>query len=250
MSIDLTTFVFEAINFGVLVWLMQRLVYRPLRNGILERREAIDQRERTADERIEDAERQLRAGEQDRAELVELRDKVLREANEEAAEQRARIVAQAQQDAEAERARVRRLLTAEREAALSWVTQIAVERGTEVAGLLLMQLAPDAIDDALFEQLRAELARVDLSGVEIGDHPEVSVGVATMPDQERLNALRDSLEHVLGRTPRLSVREDESLRAGMVVRIGHRVLDATVAGQLDVFRDRVRHELEMEAEVA
>jgi F-type H+-transporting ATPase subunit b len=243
MNVDITTLIFEAVNFVVLVWLMQRLVYRPLRDGLAARRKKLEEREARADEITSEAKQLMAARDEEREELARLRDSILKEANEEAAEQRARILAQAREDAEAERARVRRLLESEREAARSWVSQLAVERGTEVAGLLLMELAPEAIEDRLFTELRAELERRELADVDLGDSPEVEVSVATMPTETRLEELRASLKQALGVAPRLVVREDDTLRAGVVVRIGHRVLDASVAGQLDAFRDRVRHEL-------
>jgi F-type H+-transporting ATPase subunit b len=250
MNVDLTTFVFETVNFVVLVWLLHRVVYKPLREGIAKRKGEVIERELVASRQMEEAKQLQEASQDDRKELARLREDVVRAANEEAAEQRARILSQARDDAEAERARVRRLLESERDAALSWVSQLAVERGTEVAGLLLMELAPSAIEDALYEQLTAELERRDLSDVEVGEHPEVEVTVATMPGKTRIDELRASLEKALGGAPRLVLREDASLRAGLVIRAGHRVLDASVAGQLDAFRDRVRHELDEEMSVA
>jgi F-type H+-transporting ATPase subunit b len=249
MKVDLTTFVFEIINFLVLLWLLQRLVYRPLRDGIARRRKALEEREQAAERAMLEAERLQEQRQHEREELAQLRDQVVREANEEAAEQRARILASAREDAEAERARVYRLLESERSAALSWVNQVAVERGTEVAGMLLMQLAPEAVEDALFEQLRKECERRDLSDSELSDPPEVEVSAASVPDNEKLNALRDSLERGLGKRPQLVVREEPALRAGTVVRVGRHVLDASVAGQLDVFRERVKSELEREAPI-
>lgn len=38
MNFDLTTFVFELVNFGLLIWILQRVLYRPLRAGIERRR--------------------------------------------------------------------------------------------------------------------------------------------------------------------------------------------------------------------
>lgn len=250
MNLDLTTFVFEAVNFIVLVWLMQKLVYRPLRDGLEKRRGALESREAEALEAMDEAKLLQAASNDDRDELSRLRDDILREANEEAAEQRARILSQAREDAEAERARVKRLLESEREAALSWVSQLAVQRGTEVVGILLMQLAPDAIEEALFEQLRTEIERRDLADADLGEDQEVEVSAAEMLGGPRLAQLRKSLEKALGCEPRLAVREDDALRAGLVLRVGHLVLDASVAGQLDAFRERVRDELEAEVRIA
>jgi F0F1-type ATP synthase delta subunit len=46
------------------------------------------------------------------------------------------------------------------------------------------------------------------------------------------------------------LREDETLIAGLSLRVGHLVLDASVSGQLQAFRDDVREHIEPEASVA
>jgi F-type H+-transporting ATPase subunit b len=242
MTVDLTTFLFEVVNFVVLLWILQRLVYRPLQKAIAERREAILERERVAEAARVEADEQRASYEERRAELTALRDKTLASANEEAAEQRARILAQAREDAEAERARVRKLLEAEREAALGWVRQVSVERGTEVAGHLLMKLAPDAVEESLFRALRAEIESHDLSST--GE--EVEVRCARLLDEHQVAALRESLAKARAKSPKPNLREDDSLVAGLVIRVGHTVFDGSVSGQLAAFRRRVEDELEAE----
>ena len=245
MTFSLTTFLFEAINFVVLVFILERLVYRPLRRAIAARKKAAFEKERLADER-EGAARAAEAEAHRRAEeLATLRDEVIRLAEEEAFEQRARILAEAREDAEAERAHVRRLLESEREAAIGWVREVAVERGTEAAGRLLMRLAPEAVEDALWGQLVAEIARPG----RLEDATEVEIRCARLPNDARRAELRAALERALGHPVELALREDRDLEAGLVVRIGPRVIDASIAGQLDAFRGLVREELE-EAHVA
>ena len=61
-----------------------------------------------------------------------------------------------------------------------------------------------------------------------------------------IDQLPYTLGEALGTTPRLSLREDETLGAGLVVRVGNRVLDASMAGQLDAFRESVREMVEAE----
>ncbi|MBK6515273.1 MAG: F0F1 ATP synthase subunit delta [Polyangiaceae bacterium] len=68
-----------------------------------------------------------------------------------------------------------------------------------------------------------------------------------MPDDAGMETLRAALAAALGRAPQLTVREDDALVAGIVVRIGDRVLDASIAGQLEVLRERARALLNEEA---
>jgi F-type H+-transporting ATPase subunit delta len=50
--------------------------------------------------------------------------------------------------------------------------------------------------------------------------------------------LRSLLEHMLNRKPRLHMVIDKEIKGGLVVRIGDRVLDASVARQLDRMREQ------------
>lgn len=253
MGFSFTTFLFEIVNFLVLMWLLRRIVYKPLRAGIEARRSELTARERAAEEEMEAAERLERELSSRSAELEELRARTLREAMEQAAEERARLLEQAREDAAAERSRAQRLLEVEREAAEAWVREVAVEHSAEVAGRLLMQLAPEAVEASLFERLLGEVERRAESlrrAVEQDGAGEVEVSCARpLPDADGAR-LRERLESVLGRAPRLVVRDDDSLVAGLVLRAGHLVLDASIAGQLDAFRDRVRSLTQAEASVA
>jgi F0F1-type ATP synthase delta subunit len=62
--------------------------------------------------------------------------------------------------------------------------------------------------------------------------------VSTPPSEEVLEALRQALASAIPVPCDLIVREDESLLAGPVLRIGDHVLDASVAGHLAVVRAR------------
>lgn len=250
MGFNLTTFLFEIVNFIVLVWIMQRLLYKPLQRAIAKRNAAIQAREDAADQRMQQAEQTLVTYQHERGELDGLRTQTIRDATEQASEERARILELAREDAAAEHARAQRMLEAEREAALAWVREELVARSAEVAGRILSQLAPEALEPALLDQLLAELDRQ--SGIlarEISDHgatPEVEVTFATMPGDEGISRLRSKLENALGQTPRLALREDETLGAGLVLRVGSQVLDASMSGQLEAFRDTVREMVEAE----
>lgn len=91
MLVDWFTVVAQALNFIVLVWLMRRFLYKPIRH-------AIDERERRIAEQLAEAALHKSDAEQERAEF-ELK-------NEEFDSQRGELLRQATQDAEGERQRL------------------------------------------------------------------------------------------------------------------------------------------------
>lgn len=246
MGFDFTTFLFELANFALLLWILQRVLYRPLREGVERRRAAMArERELAAEERA--AAGALRAEAEERLEEVDrLRETIVADAREQAAKEEARILEHAREEAEAERERVQRTLEREREEALAWLREATVDNATEIAGRLLRDLLPEDADRVLLGALVASIPeqgdafRAQASGAR-GDGPLVVELCAPRPlDDEVLATLRSVLEETLARPCRLSLREDPSLLAGVVLRVGDRVLDASVAGHLSALRERAR----------
>lgn len=251
MGFNLTSFVFETINFLVLVWLLQRLVYRPLQKGIAERKAAIEAREQSLqDDRAHLAE--LRSSvEQQQSELGTLRERTLREATESAEEQRARLLEQAKQDAARERARVLSVLAAEREKALIWVREMALEQGAEVAGKLLVELSQASLDQALQQRLLDQLGEHRSAFEDTpGEQLRARVTSASPLNEQALATLANRLEAIAGRPLTLSADVDARLLRGLVLELGSRQFDASLAGQLELVTARARKHLKQEAAVA
>lgn len=243
MTLDLTTFLFELVNFLVLAAILTRFVYRPLAEGVRARREELARLRSEAAEKVAAAEARQEDLARRERELDGLRDQVMGEATASAAAERARILAQAREDAAGERARVQTLLEAERVAALGWVRDEAVERGVEVAGRLLLSLAPQAAHAALVGHLVAEVR-----GRAAADRPEeVELSLPRADDAESVERVRAALTEAFGAAPRLTVHEEPALGAGAVLRLGDLRLDASIAGQLEALRDEARRGLGAEA---
>jgi len=247
VGFDPTTFVFELVNFGLLLWILQRVLYRPLREGIDKRRaELAGERERAAAE--QSAAQALRAEAEARlAEIEKHRETIVADAREQAAKEETRILEHARQDAAAERERVQRMLERERGEALAWLREATVDNAAELAGRLLQDLLPEAADAVLIQALVASLAEHRdafeeevLAAAGTDGRLAVELSVPRPPSEEVLETLRQALASVCPVPCDLNVREDASLLAGPVLRIGDHVLDASVAGHLDVVRERAR----------
>lgn len=238
MSASLTTFVFETVNFLLLMWILRRLVYRPLREAIAERREAVAKTKADAQHELDEAHALRSEWETKHRELAQLRSQVREEALEGALQERARLLERAHADAAQERARVERLLDSERRAAEEWVRTMAIERGADLAGRMLLKLAPDVVDRVLSERLldtlrasKGEIRR------QVAHLDAVEVIGARAPTDALLDPLRKLLAQVAGAPVPVEASADPGLLAGLVVRCGDTVFDGSVAGQLEAFRE-------------
>jgi F-type H+-transporting ATPase subunit delta len=65
------------------------------------------------------------------------------------------------------------------------------------------------------------------------------VTTAAAIDERRVQAIQNGLEHLTGRTVKLSTMVDPSIIGGMVARIGSTVYDASVTRQLEKMKERL-----------
>ncbi len=244
MGLSFTSLLFETVNFVALVWVLSRLVYRPLERAIEERRAADERVRQEALAKHEEAARRLAELEARHQELAELRERTMREAAEDAARTRARLLGEAREDAASIRAQAQKLLASERRESMVAARELAIEQSTRIAARLLAELSPAGLDDALVEQLAVAIA--EQRGKAHHEHGarrgrlEVEVRFAKAPRPEQVERIRAAVVKAVGGTPSLSWREDPTLVAGAAATLGDRVLDASVAGNLDALAERAR----------
>ena len=242
MELNPTTVVFEIINFVALLWLLSKLLYRPLRRAIVEREQSMADKQAQIDQRLQEVSALREEWEQKTKQLGLLADQVRSQALAEAVTEQGRMLSQAREDAAAERRKAQALVSAERDAAEQWVRNFAVERSAELAGRLLNALVPHEVDQALTDRLLEEIEHRGeaLLGPQSGAEPIVEVAAVRTPPDSVLTRLRTALAAQLSSSPRLTVSEDPELQAGLRLRIGDRVIDGTLAGQLQAFQALAR----------
>jgi F-type H+-transporting ATPase subunit b len=116
VQIDWLTVAAQIVNFLVLVWLLQRFLYRPITSAMRRREERIESRLAEAREARETAEAEERRLEEKEADLDARADAILASAREEAEELRERLERELREEMEEKRAAWRRHLAEERDA--------------------------------------------------------------------------------------------------------------------------------------
>lgn len=244
MQIDWWTLAIQTINFLVVIWLLSRFLYRPIRR-IIEQREAAGRevREKAA-KAAEEAEKARRDYEQRRAELdAAQRDKeaelhtrleaertgILEAARQEASE----LLEQARARTERERAdaiealhgRIADLATGLARKALAGWAHTTGDNVQEVTAYL----------DGLSETDRAEL-REDLSG----EGCKLIVASAAPLSGEAQQRWRDVLRARLGDDLRLSFEETPEILGGVELRFPHSRVAFSVAERLRRAAEQIR----------
>ena len=240
LGINLGFLIFQVLNFTIVAILMYKWAYHPIVNALETRKKKIAQS-------LEDA----RIAAEARANAEEEARKIMAKAQAEAAErvreatQRAETAAQDVKNlAEEEVARIRE--QAKADAALERERILGDLRGQVAA--LAMAAAQKLIGEALDEKRQRELIDQFFSGVRSGKVIVLEDGdlkgataeiVSALPltDGEK-EAVRQQITSKVG-AQTVAFRVDPNILGGLVVKVGDKVLDGSVAGQLEFMRGRM-----------
>jgi len=229
MHIDGWTLALQAINFAILVWLLQRFLYKPVLRILDTRRAEVEKQYADASAAEEDAQARLAEIETQRKGIEAERQAALQaaaaQANEAAAQRRAR----AEAEADALLADARTKIAGERTQALAEARHIALDLGVDVARRLLAEVPADLRAevwlDRVEEQLRA-LSPDDRARIAEGlaRDGELRV-VSAMPLPGQLTErFQNRLRTELGAQTRIAFDVDPELVAGIELQFPNLIL--------------------------
>jgi F-type H+-transporting ATPase subunit b len=233
LGLNLGTFLFYLFNFTALMIVLGAWIYRPMVNALEERRRKIAkglEDARVAGEARAAAEEQsqhiLGLAQQEAA-------RKLREAAAAAEKTAQDVRAGAEREAAALRASARADAEAERERILAGV------RG-EVAALAIAAAQRLIGEAEFFSGVRSgKVVLLDDAG-ELAAAPSAEV-VSALPLSEKEQAVvRGDLQKKIGPGAEVAFRVDPAVLGGLKIRIGDRLIDGTVAAQLEGLRQAMR----------
>jgi len=240
LGISLGYLIVQIVNFGVMFWVLKKWAYPPIMDMLEQRRQVIAKG-------LEDA----RIAAEARANAEKEAEKILAEARAKAsqivreASERAEAVArEIKAEAEAEAARIREEAL---EAAQAERERILRELRGQVAALAIAA-AQKLIGAALDEQRQHQLLNEFFSGIKGGkvtvldeiesiaaDSAEV-ISALPLTEEEKEALTKDILAKV-GKEVPVTFKVDPSIMGGIIIRIGDKVLDGSVSGQLQELRE-------------
>jgi F-type H+-transporting ATPase subunit b len=228
----------QIFNFLIIFVVLRAWVYKPIL-GLLERRRTTIA-EGLEDARIASEARQNAEQEAEKilADAQAKASQIVREANERAETQGKEVIAVAESDAAKKREETLAEVESERERILGEL------RGQ--VGTLAIAAAQKLINASLDEQRQRVLIDEFFSGVKSGrvvvlEGQQVSGASAEvtsalpLTDEEKASVKQDVLAQV-GDQATITFRVDPTILGGLIVRVGDKVLDGSVSGQLESMR--------------
>lgn len=247
MELDWTTLLLEIANFLILVWIMNRLLYRPVMNAIAARREGLARTAAEA-ERLRDDAAEMETRYRSRlAEWEREKEGLRKEMLAELAAERSRLEAALHASLKAEQARAQALREQELADRLREMEKTALAQGTRFVTRLLQELATPQLEERLQDLFFAELSHLPperLHAVAAAlREPGVTVRAASAYPwtEARRMELRQRLAELCGYEGNIEFVEEPPLMAGVQLRAGPWIMDATLAGELSFFAEAAHH---------
>jgi len=243
MEFNLSTFILEIINFLILIWILQRLFYKPLLEVIAKRKQFIDQS-------LADAKAMQQQAEEQRS-LYENRQKLWEQEKQAAlaalhqqidAERRVQM-AKLDTDLEQERQKINVTLQRQQQELQRQAEKQALQNGARFAGMLLKQSASPELEARLFNLLLDHLKTLPeactLCLQMMGTKKSVPIKITSaypLTDDLRLQ-LEQKLGSLITSPINFQYHQDAALIAGIRMDIGAWVLNANLQHELMGFAE-------------
>ncbi len=243
MEFNLSTFILEIINFLILIWILQRLFYKPLLEVIAKRKQFIDQS-------LADAKSMQQQAEEQRS-LYENRQKLWEQEKQAAlaalhqqidAERRVQM-AKLDTDLEQEKQKINVTLQRQQQELQRQAEKQALQNGTRFASMLLKQSASPELEARLFilllDHLKTLPEACTLCLQMVGAKKSVPIKITSayeLTPEQRLQ-LEQKLGSLINSPINFQYHQDAELIAGIRMDIGAWVLNANLQHELTGFAE-------------
>ncbi|MDI3325632.1 F0F1 ATP synthase subunit delta [Pontibacterium granulatum] len=246
MELNWSTFVLEIVNFLVLIWILQRFIYKPVLKIITQRRAEIEKQSADAQCLHEDA-TNLKKQYQNRLNDWDQERQLARDnLNKEIENERIRQLDELQRERVQEREKIK---TAEERRYIETVREIehqALRQGAQFAARLLNIASGPELETRLISLLIEELNalaphKVSLLQEHWGEAPGSITVCSVYPISEgQKKLLETALAKTIGQTLPVNYTQEPELVAGLRITIGAWVLQTNVRDELKGFEEFAR----------
>lgn len=242
MSFDATTFVLEIINFVVLLWLLQKFLYKPILDVINKRQAAVEKRVSEARQALEQAQALEQQYNSRLSEWEKEKQRLKAFLGEELKVERQRQLAKVKLEIDQEQARAQALAEAKRKGETLQYEQLAIELAAKCMANVLSRFASSDLERRICEVFLTDLSGYEKEQLALtmnhGQSGSAKIQVATAypAGTELKESIIAGLKQKLGQDCELEFLQDSSLIAGIKVTTAGGILQANLSDVVQFFR--------------
>jgi F-type H+-transporting ATPase subunit b len=243
MKFDIWTFLFQTINFIVLLFILKRLLFRPVRDILEKRRDMVRETVAKAEKIEREALVLKERHELELRKLEELKGRMVDEMKAGVLEERRKLLSEAEKDAAAETEKALALFAMEKARFETGLEERAVAAVSLFSANLLQGISDLELHWGIWRRFLSELGNISRDIAARGTHDEevtIELESAYPLGEEELGALRSALEKELSGRVTIHQTIDATLIAGVKLRSRDMVYDSSLSGQVSAFAMRLK----------
>lgn len=243
MKFNIWTLLFQIINFVILLYVLRRILYKPIREIIEKRRgliaKTVEDAEKTKKEALALKEQQQEGLDK----LKEQQGRMLEQTRDEALKDRNKLLDEAKKDAAKINEKEKALFDAEKMRIASELKDKALEIVSVFASNLLKDISDEELHKAIFRKLLKENGRIisDISRIkEKDDILNIDLITAYPLPMDDVKIFQETLESKLAKKVKINTTIDKTLIAGARIKAYDMIYDSSLAGQINALASQLK----------
>lgn len=243
MKFDIWTFLFQIINFLVLLFILKRLLYKPIRD-IMEKRRGLIEKTVEEAERVKKEALELKEKHQEELNKIkELRMQALEKMQNEIEEEKKKLIMEAEKEAKKIIEKEKAIFDTEKRRLETELEDEAIETVSIFASNLLRDISDEELHKGVYRKLLNELGGIasDITKIK-GKDETVTIDLFTAYplNGEDLRKFQDTIESLIPKKVTINTTVDKSLIAGLRIKVYDMVYDSSLSGQIEALKLRLK----------
>ncbi len=243
MKFDIWTFLFQIINFVVLLFILKRLLYKPIRDIMEKRRGLIEKTVEDAERAKKEALELKEKHQEELNKIKELKMQALEKMQDEIEEEKKMLIMEAEKEAKKVIEKGKAIFDTEKRRLETELKDKAIDNVSVFASNLLKDISDEELHKGIFRKLLNELGGIASDITEIKGKDEtltIDLITAYPLNGEDLRKFQDTVESHIPKKVTISTTIDKSLIAGLRVKAYDMVYDSSLSGQIDALKLRLK----------
>ncbi len=232
------TFIFEIINFIVVVYILYRLLFKPVREVIAKREEQTLRLKKEIDREKDEIGLMKAEISKRMEELDEQKRTIAEEIRTEALKERETMLQKAREEIDMEREKLRRQIDEERSKLYEEIKAKAIEISADLSSRLISSIMDRHINEGMVDQVLDEIRHIsDEEKAKIVDPSRkvctVEVASPYPLGGDTMKRIKDVVTDKFQCIPTMEYHTLPELIGGIIIRINSRIFDGTIKGNLE-----------------
>ncbi len=243
MKFNVWTLIFQIINFVVLLVILRRVLYKPVREIMEKRRGLVEQKMREAGQARSEAQALKDRYEAEMTGMKERKSRMVEELQTEVDEERKRLINKAREDADRIAMREKAQLSVEQRTIEAEIKEKVLDSVSVFSSNLLRDVADETLHKAVF---RTFLDGLEGFARELGELKEqqapliVEIASAYPLTTGEIEKVREAIQAHTVRTVTVNAAVEPLLIAGVRMKAEDWVFDASLAGQVSALKEKLK----------